>query len=90
MAFRNFGEALPAGGFSGLFDVTELPAELKVSYWIWVIGGLLGLLGGAIGGTGAPLMDARRRFRATPPISKAENPLPAAFPQVGPPLEYLS
>ena len=54
MAFRNFGEALPAGGFSGLFDVTELPAELKVSYWIWVIGGLLGLLGGAIGGTGRP------------------------------------
>ncbi|WP_251024361.1 hypothetical protein [Arthrobacter sp. ISL-65] len=46
---RNFGEALPAGGFSGLFDATGLPTELKVSYWIWVIGGLLGLLGGVIG-----------------------------------------
>jgi hypothetical protein len=46
---RNFGEALPAGGVSGLFDVTGQPTELKVSYWIWVIGGLLGLLGGVIG-----------------------------------------
>ena len=46
---RNFSEVLPRGGFSGLFDVTGLPTELKVSYWIWVIGGLLGLLGGVIG-----------------------------------------
>jgi hypothetical protein len=40
------------------------------------------------------LIDTRQRstqrFPATPPIFKAENPLPAAFPQVGPPLEYLS
>ncbi|MET3932621.1 hypothetical protein [Arthrobacter sp. OAP107] len=46
---RNFSEALPRGGFSGIFDVTGLPTELKVSYWIWVVGGLLGLLGGVIG-----------------------------------------
>jgi hypothetical protein len=46
---RNFAEIMPRGGFSGLFDVTGLPTELKVSYWIWVIGGLLGLLGGVIG-----------------------------------------
>ena len=46
---RNFSEVLPRGGFSGLFDVTGLPTELKVSYWVWVIGGLLGLLGGVIG-----------------------------------------
>lgn len=46
---RNLSEVLPRGGFSGLFDVTGLPTELKVSYWIWVIGGLLGLLGGVIG-----------------------------------------
>jgi hypothetical protein len=46
---RNFSEVLPRGGYSGLFDVTGLPTELKVSYWIWVVGGLLGLLGGVIG-----------------------------------------
>ncbi|MFP3461480.1 hypothetical protein R5O87_11560 [Arthrobacter globiformis] len=46
---RNFSEILPRGGFTGLFDVTGLPTELKVSYWVWVIGGLLGLLGGVIG-----------------------------------------
>jgi hypothetical protein len=46
---RNFSEVLPRGGFSGIFDVTGLPTELKVSYWIWVVGGVLGLLGGVIG-----------------------------------------
>lgn len=46
---RKFSEVLPRGGFSGLLDVTGLPTELKVSYWIWVVGGLLGLLGGVIG-----------------------------------------
>lgn len=46
---RNFREVLPQAGFSGLFDVSGLPTELKVSYLIWVIGGLLGLLGGVIG-----------------------------------------
>ena len=46
---RNFGDALPAGGLSGMFKVAALPTELKVSYWIWLIGGLLGLLGGVIG-----------------------------------------
>jgi len=46
---RNFGDALPAGGLSGMFKVAAMPTELKVSYWIWLIGGLLGLLGGVIG-----------------------------------------
>ncbi|WP_307104991.1 hypothetical protein [Arthrobacter globiformis] len=55
---RNFGEIMPRGGFSGLFDVTGLPTELKVSYWIWVIGGLLGLLGGVIGLFGALVLFA--------------------------------
>jgi len=46
---RNFNDALPAGGLSGMFKVAAMPTELKVSYWIWVIGGFLGLLGGIIG-----------------------------------------
>jgi len=46
---QSFNDALPRGGFSGMFTVTWLPTELKVSYWIWLIGGLLGLLGGVIG-----------------------------------------
>jgi hypothetical protein len=46
---RNFNDVLPQGGFAGMFTVTEMPTELKVSYWIWLIGGLLGLLGGVIG-----------------------------------------
>jgi hypothetical protein len=46
---RNFSDALPAGGLSGMFKVTAMPTELKISYWIWVIGGFLGLLGGIIG-----------------------------------------
>lgn len=55
---RNFSEVLPRGGFAGLFDVTGLPTELKVSYWIWVIGGLLGLLGGVIGVFGVLVLFA--------------------------------
>jgi hypothetical protein len=46
---RNFSDALPVGGLSGMFKVAAMPTELKVSYWIWLIGGLLGLLGGVIG-----------------------------------------
>jgi hypothetical protein len=46
---RNFNDVLPRGGFSGMFNVTGLPIELKVSYWIWLIGGLLGVLGGLLG-----------------------------------------
>jgi hypothetical protein len=36
---------MPKGGFSGMFSVAGLPTELKVSYWIWLIGGMLGVLG---------------------------------------------
>lgn len=46
---RNFNDVLPQGGFSGLFKTMGLPTELKVSYFIWVISGLLGLLFGLIG-----------------------------------------
>ncbi|MCU1531446.1 MAG: hypothetical protein JWO49_1017 [Arthrobacter sp.] len=46
---RNFNEVMPQGGFSGMFRVPGMPTELKVSYWIWLIGGLLGLLGGIFG-----------------------------------------
>lgn len=46
---RSFSDAMPQGGLSGMFSVTAMPAELKVSYWIWLIGGFLGLLGGVIG-----------------------------------------
>ena len=50
---RNFNDVLPKGGFSGMFNVTGLPTELKVSYWIWLIGGILGVLGGLLGLFGA-------------------------------------
>lgn len=46
---RNFNEVLPRDGFSGMFTATGMPTELTVSYWIWLISGLLGLLGGVIG-----------------------------------------
>lgn len=46
---KSFNDVMPKGGFSGMFNVAGMPIELKVSYWIWLIGGLLGLLGGLIG-----------------------------------------
>jgi hypothetical protein len=46
---RNVSEVMPQGGFSGMFSVPAMPTELKVSYWIWLISGLLGLLFGVIG-----------------------------------------
>ena len=46
---RNFHDVLPRDGFSGMFTVTAMPTGLRVSYWIWLVGGLLGLLGGLIG-----------------------------------------
>lgn len=46
---RNFNEVLPLGGYSGMFTLPAMPTELKISYWVWVIGGLLGLLAGVIG-----------------------------------------
>ncbi len=46
---RNFNDVMPQGGFSGMFKTQGLPTELKVSYFIWVISGLLGLLFGLIG-----------------------------------------
>ncbi|MDI3194350.1 hypothetical protein QK290_07790 [Pseudarthrobacter sp. AL07] len=45
---HSFNDVMPKGGFSGMFSVTGLPTELKVSYWIWLIGGMLGVLGGLL------------------------------------------
>ncbi len=45
---RNFNDVMPQGGFSGMFKTQGLPTELKVSYFIWVISGLLGLLFGLL------------------------------------------
>jgi hypothetical protein len=36
-------------GFARMFQVAGLPTELKVSFWIWFVGGILGLLGGLLG-----------------------------------------
>ena len=59
---RTFNEVLPAGGYSGMFTVPAMPTELKISYWVWVIGGLLGLLAGVIGLFGALVL-----FVVSPP-----------------------
>lgn len=59
---RTFTEVLPAGGYSGMFIVPAMPTELKISYWVWVIGGLLGLLAGVIGLFGALVL-----FVVSPP-----------------------
>lgn len=45
----NFEDARPRTGFSAMFSVAGLPTELKVSFWIWFVGGILGLLGGLLG-----------------------------------------
>ena len=46
---RSFQDVMPAGGFSGMFKTQGLPTELQVSYWIWLVGGLLGVLFGLFG-----------------------------------------
>ena len=53
---RNFNDVLPKGGFAGMFNVAGLPTELKVSYWIWLIGGILGVLGSIFGFFGSLLL----------------------------------
>ncbi|MET3203555.1 hypothetical protein [Arthrobacter sp. UYEF13] len=45
---HSLNDVMPKGGFSGMFSVTGLPTELKISYWIWLIGGMLGVLGGLL------------------------------------------
>jgi hypothetical protein len=44
----NFEDARPRTGFSAMFSVAGLPTELKVSFWIWFVGGLLGGLLGVL------------------------------------------
>lgn len=46
---KSFQDAMPAGGLSGMFNVAALPMELKVSYWIWLVGGALGVVFGLFG-----------------------------------------
>jgi hypothetical protein len=50
---RDFNDVMPRDGFAGMLAVSWLPIELKVAYWIWLISGLLGLLGGVVGLFGA-------------------------------------
>jgi hypothetical protein len=45
----NFNDVLRRGGLTGMFSVAGLPIELKISYWIWLIGGMLGVLGSFFG-----------------------------------------
>lgn len=59
---RTFHEVWPAGGYSGIFTLPSMPPELKISYWVWVVGGLLGLLAGVIGLFGAVVL-----FVVSPP-----------------------
>lgn len=59
---RGFRDALPLGGYSVMFSVPAMPTGLRVSYWIWVIGGLLGLLAGVVGLFGALVL-----FVVSPP-----------------------
>jgi glucose-6-phosphate-specific signal transduction histidine kinase len=49
MAMSNFDSATPRTGFAEVFSVAGLPMELKVAFWIWFVGGILGLLGGLLG-----------------------------------------
>jgi hypothetical protein len=37
------------GGLAALFSLAGRPAEIKVSFWIWFIGGILGVMGGLLG-----------------------------------------
>ncbi|WP_255405307.1 hypothetical protein [Sinomonas sp. R1AF57] len=46
---RSVQDVMPVGGFSGIFTTNGLPTELKVSYWIWLIGGALGVVFGLFG-----------------------------------------
>lgn len=48
-AMSNSENAGSRSGFPAIFSVAGLPTELKVSFWIWFLGGILGLLGGLLG-----------------------------------------
>src|SRR5688572_1275640 len=37
---------LPRTGFAGILTADGLPAELRASYYCWILGGMLGLLAG--------------------------------------------
>ena len=37
------------GGLAALFSLAGRPTEIKVSFWIWFAGGILGAMGGLLG-----------------------------------------
>ncbi|SDT54977.1 hypothetical protein SAMN04489743_3532 [Pseudarthrobacter equi] len=39
----------PRSGAAAMFSLAGLPLELKVSFWIWFVGGVLSMLGGLLG-----------------------------------------
>lgn len=39
----------PRSGAAAMFSLAGLPLELKVSFWIWFLGGVLSMLGGLLG-----------------------------------------
>ncbi|MET3720711.1 hypothetical protein [Arthrobacter sp. UYEF21] len=61
---HNFNDVMPRGGLPGMFSVTGLPTKLKVSYWIWIIGGILGVLGSFFG-----LLDTLALFTVAPALA---------------------
>ncbi|GAA3691944.1 hypothetical protein GCM10023081_31810 [Arthrobacter ginkgonis] len=40
---------LPRTGFARILNADGLPAELRASYYCWILGGMLGLLAGSMG-----------------------------------------
>lgn len=59
---RTFRDAMPVGGYAGLFTLPAMPTELRISYYVWVIGGLLGILAAVIGLFGTLVL-----FAVSPP-----------------------
>jgi hypothetical protein len=43
------GGLLPGTGFAGILNAGGLPAQLRASYYLWILGGVLGLLAGSMG-----------------------------------------
>ena len=46
---RIHGGLLPRTGFAGILNADGLPAELRASYYFWLLGGVLGLMAGSMG-----------------------------------------
>lgn len=57
---------LPQNGLGALFSVAGRPTEIKVSFWIWFIGGILALMGGLLG-----VLASLVLFAAAPAVAAA-------------------